>query len=400
MRPTLRRILCRSVGRGGLKSGEEGTGRFPEKEKAMERKTLQEITEGIRPADGAALTAAQERMDSLIKPLGSLGKLESMAVKMAGITGKVKNTVEKRCSIVMVADNGIIEEGVAGSPKDITLIQGMNMTKGICGMGVLSAYANADIKVVDIGIDADYNNDKVYHRKIKYGADNFAKGPAMSRSECIQAIEVGIEMVGLAKEEGYEILGTGEMGIGNTSSTSAVLMAFTGLSAEKAVGKGGGLTDEGLAHKKEVITGALELNRPDPADPIDVISKVGGLDIAGLTGCFLAAAYYRLPIVIDGVISALAALAACRINPLVKDYLFSSHRSIEPAYDLICRELGIEPMLDMDMRLGEGTGCTLAFNIIGAACAMMRNMATFEDIKYDQSYRIDIRQEKEAETDE
>lgn len=357
----------------------------------MEKKSYLEIIEGIRPADAEVLAEAQARMDSLIKPLGSLGKLESMAVKLAGITGKVQNSVEKRCSIVMVADNGIIEEGVAGSPKDITLIQGMNMTKGICGMGVLSAYAGADIKVVDIGIDADYNNDKVYRRKIKYGADNFARGPAMSREEAVQAMEVGIEMVALAKSEGYELLGTGEMGIGNTSSTSAVLMAFTGLSAEEAVGKGGGLTDEGLVHKKKVLTDALALNSPDPADPIDVISKVGGLDIAGLTGCFLAAAYYRIPIVIDGVISALSALAACRLSPLVKDYLFSSHRSKEPAYNLISRELGIDPMLDMDMRLGEGTGCTLAFNLIGAACAIMNNMATFEDIKYDQSYRIDIR---------
>lgn len=356
-----------------------------------ERKSFQEILTGICPADAAAITAAQAHMDSLIKPLGSLGKLESMAVKMAGITGKVHNSVEKRCSIVMVADNGIIEEGVAGSPKDITLIQGMNMTKGICGMGVLSAYAGADIKVVDIGIDADYNNDKVYRRKIKYGADNFAKGPAMSREEALEALEVGIEMVALAKEEGYEILGTGEMGIGNTSSTSAVLMAFTGLSAEEAVGKGGGLTDEGLVHKKMVLSQALELNKPNPEDPIDVISKVGGLDIAGMTGCFLAAAYYRIPIIIDGVISALAALAACRLNPLVKDFLFSSHRSKEPAYDLICKELQMEPMLDMDMRLGEGTGCALAFHLVGAACAIMNQMATFEDIKYDQTYRIDIR---------
>lgn len=354
-----------------------------------------DIIAGIKPAEENALRQAQARIDSLIKPLGSLGKLESMAVKLAGITGKVHNSVEKKCSIVMVADNGIIEEGVAGSPKDITLIQGMNMTRGICGMGVLSAYAGADIKVVDIGIDADYNNDKVYNRKIKYGADNFAKGPAMSREEAIAAIEVGIEMAALAKEEGYQLLGTGEMGIGNTSSTSAVLMAFTGLSAEEAVGKGGGLTDEGLIHKKKVLSEAVRRNQPDPADPIDVISKVGGLDIAGLVGCFLGAAYYRLPVVVDGVISALSALAACRLNPLVKDYIFSSHRSKEPAYDFISKEAGIEPMLDMDMRLGEGTGCALAFHLIGAACAIMNNMATFEDIKYDHSYRIDIRKDEE-----
>ncbi|WP_312094150.1 nicotinate-nucleotide--dimethylbenzimidazole phosphoribosyltransferase [Aminipila sp.] len=354
-------------------------------------KTLEEVLNGIKGADRKAIEEAQEHMDSLIKPLGSLGKLETMAVQMAGITGKVKNNVEKKCSIVMVADNGICAEGVAGTPQDITLIQGMNMTKGICGMGVLSAHAGADIKVVDVGIMSDYNNDKVYNRKIKYGTDNFAQGPAMTREEAIKAMEVGIEMVGLAVSEGYQLIGTGEMGIGNTSSTSAVFMAITGESAERAVGKGGGLTDEALVHKKRVIESALKLNKPDPKDPIDVVSKVGGLDIAGMAGCFLGAAYFRVPIVIDGVISALSAYVAAQLNPLVKDFIFSSHKSKEPVYDLIFKELGMEPFLDMDMRLGEGTGCAIAFHIISAACAVMNNMATFDEIKYDQSYRIDIR---------
>lgn len=362
----------------------------------MEQRSYQEIKEGIRPLDQEAMKAAQEHMDQLIKPLGSLGKLEEIAVRLAGITGRLHNSAEKRCSIVMAADNGIIEEGVAGTPKEITRMQAINMTKGICGMGVLSAYAGADVKVVDIGIDGDYENDKIYRRKIRYGTANFAKSAAMSREEAIRAVEVGIEMVGLARQEGYEILGTGEMGIGNTSSTSAMLMAFTGLPAESAVGRGGGLTDEGLAHKKKVLTDALAWNKPDAEDPIDVLSKVGGLDIAGLAGCFLAAAYYRLPIVVDGVISALAALTACRIEPLVRGYLFFSHRSEEPAYDFICRELGAAPMLNMDMRLGEGTGCPLAFHLIGSACAIMNHMATFADIRYDETYRIDIR-EKECE---
>lgn len=358
-------------------------------------KSYLEIIEGIHPADEEAIQKASAHNDCLIKPLGSLGKLETIAIKMAGITGKTNNRVEKRCSIVMVADNGICEEGVASTPQEITLIQGMNMTKGICGMGVLSGYGGADIKVVDVGIAVDYKNDKVYNRKIKYGTDNFAKGPAMSREEAIQGIEIGIDMVRIAVEEGYEILGTGEMGIGNTSSTSAVLMAFTGLSADEAVGKGGGLTDEALIHKKEVLCKALELNKPDPNDPIDVISKVGGLDIAGMVGCFLGAAYYRVPIVIDGVISALSALVAVRLNPYVKDFLFTSHHSKEPAYDWIIKELSLEAILNLDMRLGEGTGCTLAFPIIGAACAMLGKMATFEEIAFDQSYRIDIRDEGE-----
>ena len=258
-------------------------------------------------------------------------------------------------------------------------------------MGTLSAYANADLKIVDIGIRTDVDNPNIINRKIRYAAANFAKGPAMTREEAIRAMEVGIEMVGKAVEEGYEILGTGVMGIGNTSSTSAILMCLTGLSAEVAVGKGGGLTDEALIHKKEVITKALELNRPDPNDPIDVLSKVGGLDIAGMAGCFLAAAYYRIPIVIDGVISAVSALVAYRINPLVNDFMFSSHHSIEPAYDLIMKELGMEPILDLNMRLGEGTGCPLAFHIIGSACYMMSHLYTFEQFQHDQTYRIDLR---------
>jgi nicotinate-nucleotide--dimethylbenzimidazole phosphoribosyltransferase len=354
-------------------------------------KNFFEVVEGINRADLSAIKEAQAHMDSLIKPLGSLGKLETIGVKLAGITGLVHNNVDKKCAIVMVADNGVCAEGVAGSPQDITLMQGINMTKGICGMGVLSAHAGADIKVVDIGIAADYNNDKIYNKKFKYGTDNFAKGPAMSREEAIKAIEIGIEMVELAVSEGYTLIGTGEMGIGNTSSTSAVFMTMTGISAERAVGKGGGLTDEALLHKKKVIADAIELNNPDPSDPVDVIAKVGGLDIAGLVGCFLGAAYFRVPIVIDGVISALSALVATKINPKVKDYLFSSHKSKEPVYDLIFSELEMEPILDMDMRLGEGTGCVLAFHIISAACAIMNNMSTFDDIKYDQSYRIDIR---------
>jgi len=216
----------------------------------------------------------------------------------------------------------------------------------------------------------------------------------MSRQESTDAILVGAELVREAKEEGYEILGTGEMGIGNTSSTSACVMALTGLSAEEAVGKGGGLTDEGLAHKKEVIRAALAFHKPDPEDPLDVLSKVGGLDIAGLTGCFLGAAHYRLPIVIDGAISALAALMAFRLSPASADFMFASHRSEEPSYGKIIRELGLAPCIDLDMRLGEGTGCALAFPIIGAACSMLSDMHTFEQAKLDQSYRIDIREDR------
>ena len=353
---------------------------------------LREIISSISGANKAAILEAQKHMDSLIKPLGSLGKLESMAIKLAGITGQVKNRVDKKCSIVMAADNGICAEGVSCSPQDITLMQAINMTKGICGMGVLSKHANADLKVVDIGIMQDYDCDKIYNRKIKYGTDNFAKGPAMTYDEAVRAIMVGIEMVKMAKDEGVNLIGTGEMGIGNTSSTSAVFMALTGKSADEAVGKGGGLTEEALAHKKEVLTEAIKLNKPDPNDPIDVIAKVGGLDIAGLVGCYIGAAYYRLPIVVDGVISALAAFTAIRIKKEVQDFLFVSHKSAEPVYNLLFEDIDLKPILDLEMRLGEGTGAVLAFDIISAAAAIMREMATFGDMNRDETYRVDIRE--------
>ena len=218
-----------------------------------------------------------------------------------------------------------------------------------------------------------------------------AKGPAMSREEAISAIETGIEMVSQLVKEGYSLFGTGEMGIGNTSTASAVAMAFLGCSSDEAVGKGVGLTEEGYANKKSVIERAIRINKPDPYDPIDVLSKVGGFDIAGMTGCFLGSAYCRVPIVIDGFISAAAALAAYRINPLVRDYIIPSHLSEEPGYSLVINEIGLKPMLDLNMRLGEGSGCPLAFNIIEAAEAIISDMATFEEATIKDDFLIDIR---------
>jgi nicotinate-nucleotide--dimethylbenzimidazole phosphoribosyltransferase len=229
------------------------------------------------------------------------------------------------------------------------------------------------------------------NRKIRKGTFNMSKGPAMSREEAIKAIETGIEMVSLLVKEGYSLFGTGEMGIGNTSTSSAVAMAFLGCSSEEAVGKGVGLTEEGYANKKSVIERAISVNKPDPEDPIDVLSKVGGFDIAGMTGCFLGAAYHRVPIVIDGFISAAAALAAYRINPLVKDFIIPSHLSEEPGYRLVINDIGLEPLLDLNMRLGEGSGCPLAFNIIEAAEVIISDMATFDEATIRDDFLIDIR---------
>jgi nicotinate-nucleotide--dimethylbenzimidazole phosphoribosyltransferase len=225
-----------------------------------------------------------------------------------------------------------------------------------------------------------------------------AKGPAMTREEAETAIGIGAEIATALYEKGYEILGTGEMGIGNTTSTATVLITLTGIPAERAVGRGAGLTDEALANKVEVVKKALALNAPDPNDPVDVLTKVGGLDIAGLTGCFLAAAALRKPILIDGAISAAAALLAARWAPEAKDFMIATHRSEEPAYDLILQELGLVPILEMKMRLGEGSGAALAFPIVSAACAMMNEMGTFADISFDETTLVDIR-ETDADTE-
>lgn len=347
---------------------------------------------GIKPACKDSMRKAAERLDKLAKPIGSLGKLEELAVKLSGITGKQSTVFEKKVTIIMASDNGVVEEGVSACPQTVTAIQTVNFLKGVTGVCVLSKHAGADIRVVDIGIASDLEYPGLINRKIRKGTSNMAKGPAMSREEAIKAMETGIEMVSQLLSEGYSLFGTGEMGIGNTSTSSAVTMALLGCSADAAVGKGAGLTEEGFANKKSVIERALEVNRPDPADPVDVLSKVGGFDIAGMTGCFLGAAYHRVPIVIDGFISSAAALAAYRLNPLVRDYMIASHCSEEPGYKLAIREIGLEPMLNLDMRLGEGSGCPLAFNVIEAAEVVISQMATLEEAMIEDDFLIDIRE--------
>lgn len=353
---------------------------------------MDKIIAGIKPLDEASMELARERVDFLAKPVGSLGKLEDIAIQLAGINKKVQNYINKKCTIVMAADNGIYEENVASTPQNVTAIQTINMVKGRSGISVLSKQADADLKVIDIGIKVDIECEGLVVRKIRNSTDNMAKGPAMSREDAIHAIETGMKIVEELVEEGYNLLGTGEMGIANTSTSSAILMSFTGCDGDIAVGKGSGLTDEGLQHKKNVIIKAININNPDKNDPLDVLSKVGGLDIAGLTGCFLAAAYYRIPIVIDGVISSAAALTAYRFNKMVAQYMIPSHCSLEPAYDLIMKEMNMNPMLMMNMRLGEGTGCPLAFHIVESSCAMMNHMATFEELDIETDYMIDIRE--------
>lgn len=352
---------------------------------------LNKTVKGIKPIDELAKSEAVKHLDSLIKPIGSLGTLEVIAAKITGITGQKSNIFEKKCTVVMAADNGIHEEGVSSCPQEITAMQTINMTKGITGICILSEHAGAEVVIVDIGVKGDLHSPGIIDRKISHGTNNMAKGPAMTREQAVKAVEVGIEIVGDLVSKGYKLFGTGEMGICNTSTSSAVLMALTDINVECSVGKGAGLTDADYENKKRVIERALEINKPDKNDVLDVISKVGGYDIAGMTGCFLGAAYYRVPIVIDGFISTVAALAAYKMNPLVRDYLFASHSSEENGYKHAINILGLEPMLNLHMRLGEGTGCPLAFNIMEASQAVMRNMATFEQAALQDDYLVDMR---------
>ena len=340
--------------------------------------------EKIKGLDTQTQAAAQARLDSLTKPLGSLGRLEDIVRQVAGITGKVRPVVDKKAIIIMCADNGVVEEGVSSCPKSVTASVTQNFTRGITGVNALSNHAGADIVVVDIGVDAQLEGKGILDKKIRRGTGNIAKGPAMTREEAVKAIETGIEIVFELSEKGFNLLGTGEMGIGNTTTSSAVAAILTGKSLDKLVGRGSGLTDEGLNSKIEVIKRAIEVNKPDSSDPLDVLSKLGGFDIAGLAGCYIGAAACRIPIMIDGFIASVAALVAVRLKPETKQFMFASHGSAEPGSNAVNEAIGLEPLLMLGMRLGEGTGAAVAFHIIDAAFAAYNNMGTFGDALIDQ----------------
>lgn len=352
---------------------------------------LKEIINEIEDVNKETIIEAEKRMISLAKPPNSLGKLEDISIKLAGITGKVKNTINKKLVIIMCSDNGLVEEGVASSPQSVTLAQTINFTKGLTGVAVIAKANNTDLKVIDVGINCDFSHPEVIDRKIRKSTNNIAKGSAMTYEEAVKGILIGIEAVCAAKDEGYEILGVGEMGVGNTTTSSAVLSALTGARVEDVVGRGAGLTDEGLEKKVRVVKKAIKINNPKKEDPIDVLSKLGGFDIAAMAGVFLGAARYKIPVVIDGFISVIAALIAYRLNNKCRDYMFTSHCSKEIGFVLGMKELNLSPILDLNMGLGEGSGCPIAFSVIDTACAVMNNMATFAEAEIDDNYLDKLR---------
>ncbi len=355
---------------------------------------LQETIKEIRPSDKKALEEAKLHIDNLAKPIGSLGKLETIGAKFAGITGKIINKVNKKTVVIMCADNGVCEEGVSAAPQNITTLMTYCFPKMTTGVGVLAEFTNSTLTIVDVGVKDEIDHPKILSKNVMHGTNNMSKGPAMTREQAIKAIEVGIEVVDDLAKQGYDLIGTGEMGIGNTSTSTAVMAALLSLNIDEVVGMGAGLTPEQFENKKSVLKRALDINKPDKEDVIDVLCKVGGLDIAGMCGCFLGAAKNGLPIVIDGLISGVAALCAYRLKPETLDYMFASHKSEEKAVEHLFRELKINPMLDLNMRLGEGSGCPLAFNIIEASLYMVSHMASFNQvgIQEEESQKlVDIR---------
>lgn len=354
---------------------------------------LEQILKGIIPLNEEAKKLASKRQDSLIKPIGSLGKIESLSIQLAGISGQIHSDFSKKAIIIMCADNGVCDEGVSAVPQDITLMQAINFKKNITGVGVLSGLSQSDIVVIDIGIKSDVVSENFENRKIKKGTNNIAKEPAMTKEEVLQAIDVGFNEAEKLYKAGYKVIGTGEMGIANTTTSSLVIMSLTGCTIDEAVGRGAGLTDESFTHKKQLIEKIFALHKPNANDPIEVLSKVGGLDIAGLVGVFLGATYYKMPVVIDGIISVSAALVTYRLCETAKEYMIPSHLSEEPGYSAAVKALGIKPYFDLGMRLGEGTGCPFTFLLIDAAEKVIKEMATFEEVNMDNSTLVDIRED-------
>ena len=328
--------------------------------------TLEETLEKIHPADKTAMEAALAHWNNIAMPLHSLGRLQDTVVRIAGMTGNARVNLKKKALVVMCADNGVVEEGVTQSGQEVTKIVAENFLKEKATASILCKKAGADIFPVDIGIATDST---ILQHKVMYGTKNMAKEPAMTREQAVQEL----------KEKGYGIIATGEMGIGNTTTSSAVTAVLLEQDPAKVTGRGAGLSGTGLKKKISVIRDAIALHKPKKEDPIDVLAKVGGLDIAGMAGVFLGGAACRIPVVADGFISCVAALCAIRICPAVKDYVITSHKSKEPATVMILEALDIPVFLDCDMCLGEGTGAVTIYPILDMALAVYGGMCTFSD---------------------
>lgn len=352
------------------------------------QKELDALVRAVLPLDRGAMTAAEVYQARLAKPPGSLGRLEELSIQLAGITGRVHNALNKKQLLVFAADNGVVAEGVSSAPQSVTKQQTINLMRGKTGAAVLAKHFGCGLTVCDVGVNADIYESTVLNRKIAYGTQNICTGPAMTREQTLQAILTGAE---IARTVDADVIGVGEMGIGNTTTSSAVLAVLLGADVEAVTGRGGGITEESFRKKKAVIRTAIEVNRPDRDDVVGVLSKVGGFDLAAMCGAFLGAAAARRPAVIDGLISAAAALCAVRLCPNVRGYLVPSHASFEIGYRLAMETMDLRPLFDLGMRLGEGSGCPLAFQVLDAACAVINDMATFDEAGINDDYLDEIR---------
>jgi nicotinate-nucleotide--dimethylbenzimidazole phosphoribosyltransferase len=329
-----------------------------------------------------ALNQARERLANQARPAGSLGVMEDVAARLAAIKGNIDVKLEHKVIITCAGDHGVTEEGVSLFPSDVTPQMVYNFAAGGASVNVIAKHAGAVVKAADIGVNHDFDPDlPIFHKKIRHGTANFTKEPAMTRDEAVASIEAGIEIVNELIDHGnLDILGTGDMGIGNTTPSSAIIAAFSGIPPEKLTGRGTGIDDKALQNKINVIKKGLALHKPDPKDPVDVLSKVGGLEIGALAGLVLGGAAKGIPVICDGFISTAGALIACELEPAAKNYLFASHRSVEAGHDFMHERLGLAPLIDLKFRLGEGTGAAVCMELVDLATRILADIKTFEEV--------------------
>jgi len=339
---------------------------------------LERTIRQIRPLDVDAVQQARARQDTLTKPQGSLGRLEELSIQVAGITGQAWPRIEDKVIVTMAGDHGVVAEGVSAYPSEVTVQMVYNFLRGGAGINVLARHVGARVVIVDMGVAGELEpHPDLVNRKVAFGTRNMARDPAMSRAQAIQAIDAGIEIVEQELAKGMDIVGVGDMGIGNTTPASAITAAITGVSVAEVTGRGTGIDDEQLQHKVVVIEQALALNQPDADDPLDVLAKVGGFEIGGIAGVAIGAAAHRIPVVLDGFISGAGALIAAELAPQAKDYMIAAHCSVEIGHRWILDRLGLYPLFDLGLRLGEGTGAALGISIVEAAVRILDEMATF-----------------------
>jgi nicotinate-nucleotide--dimethylbenzimidazole phosphoribosyltransferase len=343
-------------------------------------KELKERLGRIQPLKKEFFDQAQEHLDQLIKPRGSLGQLEEIAKRYVAIVENTRPRIRKKMIYTFAGDHGVTAEGVSAYPKDVTLQMVYNFLRQGAAINVLAGHAGAKVVVVDIGVDHLFEPmEGLVIRKVARGTGNIARGPAMSREQALQAISVGLELADHAKSQNADLVGTGDMGIGNTTPSSAILAAMTGLPVNQVTHRGTGVDDVGLGRKIRTIEKALEINSPDSRDPLDVLGKVGGFEIAGIAGLIIGCAGHRIPVVVDGFISTAGAMIAVALNPRTREYLFASHKSAEVGHQFMWEYIGRKPILDLSLRLGEGTGAALAISIIEASVKVLNEMATFAE---------------------